>query len=418
MSYDVFISFKNSGKDGKPTPDAAAARSVYQELKSAGIRVFFSEESLADEGRGHFSKSIEKALESSRVLILVASCREHIESQWVEAEWDSFAQDIRSGNKTGELFIYNCGALKPNNLPLFLRRQQMFDQAGLGKLVKFVSSALPTAPTLDSYVKLSLHSFHPEKNEDKVYLVTMHPGTGKETFNVTAHWGPRTAKRLNSQVKAINADIDTANAEIEKARQEKARGGYTPAKLAKLLTDDARVVLSASLGLQVPSEPTKQPKKVVNSRKELVPTKASTKVEAPPPTSRDTTKAKTPALPKTPSRGASKVPVEANTPADKAKKVGTTKSESKQKTVTAASKPDTPLAKKTVCISGKLPSGKKKADYSEPLSTIGYSLVDDVVNGLTYLVVADPKVSTTKSEKAKSLGVKIISEKQLIKMTS
>ena len=48
MSYDVFISFKNSGKDGKATPDATAARNVYNALKSAGMKVFFSEESLAE----------------------------------------------------------------------------------------------------------------------------------------------------------------------------------------------------------------------------------------------------------------------------------------------------------------------------------------------------------------------------------
>lgn len=40
MSYDVFISFKNSGKDGKATPDATAARGVYDALKSAGMKVF------------------------------------------------------------------------------------------------------------------------------------------------------------------------------------------------------------------------------------------------------------------------------------------------------------------------------------------------------------------------------------------
>jgi|GEM_PF-5437742 len=29
MSHDVFISFKNSGKDGLPTPDYTQARAVY-----------------------------------------------------------------------------------------------------------------------------------------------------------------------------------------------------------------------------------------------------------------------------------------------------------------------------------------------------------------------------------------------------
>jgi hypothetical protein len=50
--YQVFISFKNNDASGKPTPDAAAARKVYEALRAAEVRVFFSEESLAETGRG------------------------------------------------------------------------------------------------------------------------------------------------------------------------------------------------------------------------------------------------------------------------------------------------------------------------------------------------------------------------------
>lgn len=249
MSYDVFISFKNSGKDGKATPDATAARGVYDALKSAGMKVFFSEESLAEVGKGQFGKSIETALESARVLILVASCREHIESPWVETEWDSFLQTVRSGHKQGELFIFNCGDLKPADLPLFLRRQQMFAQNSMDKLLQFVASAVPTLPTLGDFIQVALHCLRPEKNEDKVYLVTVHPGTTASTCHVTAHWGARSAKRLSSQMKAINVSKAVAATEVEKAKQEKLRGGYLPSAYAKLLTDEARSHLSASLGL-------------------------------------------------------------------------------------------------------------------------------------------------------------------------
>ena len=65
MTYDVFISFKNSGKNGKPTPDAAAARKVHDALKAKGIKAFFSEESLAEKGQGQFGQSIESALETT-----------------------------------------------------------------------------------------------------------------------------------------------------------------------------------------------------------------------------------------------------------------------------------------------------------------------------------------------------------------
>ncbi|PIQ51611.1 MAG: NAD-dependent DNA ligase LigA [Comamonadaceae bacterium CG12_big_fil_rev_8_21_14_0_65_59_15] len=75
---------------------------------------------------------------------------------------------------------------------------------------------------------------------------------------------------------------------------------------------------------------------------------------------------------------------------------------------------DRDRSEKTVCISGKLTSGKKKADYEAPLKAAGYSLMDDVVKGLTYLVLADPASNSSKAVKARKLGVAVISEAELI----
>lgn len=72
----------------------------------------------------------------------------------------------------------------------------------------------------------------------------------------------------------------------------------------------------------------------------------------------------------------------------------------------------------TVCISGKLPSGKKKGDYEEPLRRAGYVLVDDVSKGLDLLVLADPSRATGKAAKAKKFGVRIIDEDELAALVS
>ena len=249
--YQVFISFKNTGANGKPTPDAATARKVYEALRAAEVRVFFSEESLADSGRGEYARSIQEALETAEVLVLVGSCREHIESQWVSEEWGSFLEEIRTGRKQGELFIINCGALKPSNLPLFLRRHQMFnaDDLGLEQLAKYVRKKLPQPVTLDDRIRLSLHCRNPKKNEDKIYLVTAHSPNGAG-INVTAHWGPRKAKRLASQLKAMNLESEAeVHSLVEKLKKEKVSAGYRPAPHAKLLTREARAFLEATLGL-------------------------------------------------------------------------------------------------------------------------------------------------------------------------
>jgi DNA ligase (NAD+) len=70
----------------------------------------------------------------------------------------------------------------------------------------------------------------------------------------------------------------------------------------------------------------------------------------------------------------------------------------------------------TICISGKLHSGKKKADYEESLKNVGYALLDEVSKGLNFLVVADPDSTSSKAEKARKLGIQIISEDQLIEL--
>ncbi len=70
----------------------------------------------------------------------------------------------------------------------------------------------------------------------------------------------------------------------------------------------------------------------------------------------------------------------------------------------------------TICISGKLPSGKRKSDYQEPLLAAGYELVDEVSKGLSYLVLADPASTSSKSVKASKLGVPVIGEEDLIKL--
>lgn len=82
-----------------------------------------------------------------------------------------------------------------------------------------------------------------------------------------------------------------------------------------------------------------------------------------------------------------------------------------QATQTAAAQ-----SKGTVAITGKLPSGKKKNDYAQPLENAGYTLVDKVTRELSYLVLSDPTSTSGKAKKARDYGVKLISEDDLLKM--
>lgn len=80
--------------------------------------------------------------------------------------------------------------------------------------------------------------------------------------------------------------------------------------------------------------------------------------------------------------------------------------------------PSGTTADKSLCISGKLPIGRKKADYEVPLLAVGITLVDEVVKGLTYLVVADPASTSAKAEKAQKLGVVVMSEEAIMALVA
>ena len=66
---------------------------------------------------------------------------------------------------------------------------------------------------------------------------------------------------------------------------------------------------------------------------------------------------------------------------------------------------------KTFCITGTLPSGKKKKDYASQLEADGHILIDEVRQGLDYLVVSDP--NGAESSKAKKLGIPLITEEEM-----
>ena len=64
---------------------------------------------------------------------------------------------------------------------------------------------------------------------------------------------------------------------------------------------------------------------------------------------------------------------------------------------------------KTVCITGKLKSFKKKADAESSLSAAGFTLVDSVTKTTDYLVDEEGKMSA-KREKAVQYGITIITD--------
>lgn len=88
--YDVFICFKENGEDGERTLASVEAQDIYERLSAKGLRVFFSRITLQDKLGESYEPYIFAALNSAKVMLLVANEKTQIESEWVRNEWSRY----------------------------------------------------------------------------------------------------------------------------------------------------------------------------------------------------------------------------------------------------------------------------------------------------------------------------------------
>lgn len=123
--YDVFICFKKSKLDGsgEETPDTDLAEDLYNQF-AKDYRIFFSERTLRDVAVRDFEPNIYYALYTAKVLLLLCSKREYIDSKWVKNEWSRYhamAQNPATGKTVIPVFLED---FEPGNLPAELLSYQ------------------------------------------------------------------------------------------------------------------------------------------------------------------------------------------------------------------------------------------------------------------------------------------------------
>jgi PKD repeat protein len=142
--YDIFISHKNLGPDGVKTEDSIIADKLHIYLVNKGFNVFKSNISLAKLGVSDYKKAIDSALDHSKLLVLVGTSTENINSEWVRYEWDSFFNDILSGYKPDAKVFGYIKNVRMLDLPRALRNTQCIEAGpdGFEELYGFISKAL------------------------------------------------------------------------------------------------------------------------------------------------------------------------------------------------------------------------------------------------------------------------------------
>ena len=89
-AFDVFICYKQTDASGNKTTDWKYARELYLECTKLGLKTFFSYTTLQEVPGVEYEPYIFSALSSAKVMIVVTTRKEYLESPWVKNEWSRF----------------------------------------------------------------------------------------------------------------------------------------------------------------------------------------------------------------------------------------------------------------------------------------------------------------------------------------
>ncbi len=117
--FDIFISYKESDENGERTEDSLIAHQLYNQLTNKGYKVFFSRMTLKEVIGEEFEPYIYSALNSSKLMLLVTTKVEYIQSVWVKNEWSRYLQLMDSDSNKHIALAYKN--INPYELPMELR---------------------------------------------------------------------------------------------------------------------------------------------------------------------------------------------------------------------------------------------------------------------------------------------------------
>ena len=137
--YDVFICYKETAKDGSRTQDSVYAEELYNMLIREGLRVFYAKRTLEDKLGTEYEPYIFAALNSARVMLLVAADAENVSAVWVRNEWSRYITFMRLD--PAKILIPCCYGISPYELPDELSPYQGMDMGRAGAKQDLVAQA-------------------------------------------------------------------------------------------------------------------------------------------------------------------------------------------------------------------------------------------------------------------------------------
>lgn len=199
-NYDVFISFKATDENRKRTRDYALAQEIYDVLSASGLRVFFSPVSLRAHVGEVYEPYIFAALYSAKVMVLVGTKREHLESEWVKNEWSRYLFMTRENNEKHLLPV--CEGMKPEDFPAGIGKMQAISMSTVGALdlIKERVTGYTTGQEKRIYVKTASGQELDLTNQLRRLQFAVEDGD----FEEAADW----VEKLRSQLEGKHPEIE------------------------------------------------------------------------------------------------------------------------------------------------------------------------------------------------------------------
>lgn len=113
--YDIFISYKEKTRNGERTKASVLAQDIYTHLTQEGYRVFFSRISLEKMIGQKYEPYIYSALNTAKVMLVIATEKEEFMAPWVKNEWSRFLTMMR--DDAGKVLIPCFRDLDIDSLP-------------------------------------------------------------------------------------------------------------------------------------------------------------------------------------------------------------------------------------------------------------------------------------------------------------
>lgn len=105
--YDIFICYKEGDINGDRTPDSVIAQDIYNKLIDLNYKVFFARITLADKLGEEYEPYIFSALNSSKVMLVVGTNADNLNSVWVKNEWSRYLDLIKNKKKKVLIPVYS-----------------------------------------------------------------------------------------------------------------------------------------------------------------------------------------------------------------------------------------------------------------------------------------------------------------------